>query len=180
MNCTKYRNWILLDQSGELDARDRARLEKHLPGCEGCRNYRQVLAGLRGRVRESTVVAPTDRVTMAVILDTAAHVARRRPVVPDPPPRRRVFPWFTGARAAAAAAVLALGLTLGVHHLRSTRSPVPAAHAEALELAFIDPLDIELDLLGEEIAGALADVEDTLNESEMPGQDIGDGSGDLM
>ncbi len=180
MNCTKYRNWILLDQSGELDARDRARLARHMAGCEGCRNYREVLAGLRGRIRESAVIGPTDRVTMAVILDTAEHAARRRAAADESPARRRVLPWSAGTWAAAAAAILALGITLAVHHLRGLPSPAPVARGEVVDLAYIDPLDIELDLLGEEIAGVFADIEDAAIDPGMGGAEADYGTDDLM
>lgn len=51
MNCEAMKNWILLEQSGELSWWARRRLHAHIAGCPGCRAFRQELMQLTGAVR---------------------------------------------------------------------------------------------------------------------------------
>ena len=56
--CEDHKETLWLDVYGELIAEDRAALERHLAGCEGCRQERERLLRLLGRLKEA-MPAPT-------------------------------------------------------------------------------------------------------------------------
>lgn len=62
MNCDKYREWILLESSGELSERKASELHKHLDECNGCRDF----------VRDCTVI------------DEAVRSVESRELLPHP------------------------------------------------------------------------------------------------
>ncbi|HNR94614.1 MAG TPA: zf-HC2 domain-containing protein [Kiritimatiellia bacterium] len=48
MKCDKAQNWILLDQTGELNGRQVKQLRDHLSGCAACRQFQGEAAELLG------------------------------------------------------------------------------------------------------------------------------------
>ena len=88
MNCSRAQKWMLLDQSGELALRRRARLLDHVGGSGGCREYRDRVAALARLESEAAaaVVCP-DYVCHRVLESARAEAPRRaralwRPLLP--------------------------------------------------------------------------------------------------
>ena len=166
MTCVRYRDWLLLRDSGELSRRRWASLQAHLAECAECRIYAAQVAATMADARQARASYPMDPVTLAVLKDVAGH-QRRRPVF------QRVG-WDRLAWAAAAAAVVAafmgIALVLGP---RSDRGDSPAPQLALTDqngmtevLAWNEPMDVTLDLLAEEIKAAREDFQtSTLAES---------------
>lgn len=97
----------LLDgfHDGELGAADRSRVQRHLAGCDGCRDELASIAHLGGWVRVAASEAPAPELWDGIArrLPTPAAM-RERPRARRAPSRRR---WMHSAGVAAAAAAFA-------------------------------------------------------------------------
>ncbi len=60
MNCSEYAAMLTGYIDEELTPEDRARLEKHLTGCEACRGELAALTGLKEELAMMDFVEPTD------------------------------------------------------------------------------------------------------------------------
>ena len=102
MRCRTTRQWMTITLADEAPPRARRALERHLEGCEGCR-------------QERTAYAALDRALGLLPMESAVPggleqaVARRVRTVDAAPAARRV-PWWLGVPALAGAAVLALAV----------------------------------------------------------------------
>ncbi len=101
MRCRTAR--ITMALAGELPARRRQAVERHLEGCEGCRRERMAYAALDQALgllpMESGVSASLERAVARRVRDEGGDLS----------PARRA-PWWLGVPALAAAAVLALSV----------------------------------------------------------------------
>lgn len=71
MKCDKAKNWILLEQSGELGGRETGLLQDHLAGCSSCRQFQDDSAKLCGAKAD---VPPTPD----YVLHAIRHAAGRK------------------------------------------------------------------------------------------------------
>jgi hypothetical protein len=126
MRCRTAQRWISEYVDGSLDGRKKARLERHLSGCAGCR---AVLEDLRALVETAPALEGPEP-GEAVWSRIRARLASSESGLADarvPAPRLRAFGWGAPALKFAAAAALALVLVAaGVFYgIRIGRSGVP-------------------------------------------------------
>lgn len=130
--------WVLLEQSGELDLIGRWRLRRALARSPELRAWRDELALLRTRVRaQAPAVPPTPRDVLAAITEAARQT-------PAQAAAWRLNPAWSAA--AASAMVLAAWMTIAPPGLREQTLPAaPAATPTAAPaLAWDDGLDQRL------------------------------------
>lgn len=86
MKCAGWEERIALAVEGDLPAREAAGVERHLAGCEGCREFEAALrksqAVLKEFGNEAVDAAVLDRIRDRVMAQVAAQ------------PRRKVWPWL--------------------------------------------------------------------------------------
>ena len=104
-HCERARQWASADVDGELSTFERALLADHLDRCVSCRDFSRDVAGLTGALR----AAPREPYEGVVIGRVRRHV------------RLRLAP------AAAAMAILAVGLGSLVASTQLTRAPLRQA-----------------------------------------------------
>lgn len=153
--------WVLLEQSGELDLIGRWRLRRALARSPELRAWRGELALLRTRVREQApAIPPTPRDVLAAITETARQS-------PAQAAAWRVSPAWSAA--AASAMVLAAWMTLTPPNLREPAGPAaPADTPVAPALAWDDGLDQRLaDLYVQLGTGTESTPETTAAEDEL-------------
>ncbi len=153
--------WVLLEQSGELDLIGRWRLRRALARSPELRAWRDELALLRTRVREQApAIPPTPRDVLAAITEAARQA-------PSHAPSWRFNPAWSAA--AASAMVLAAWMTLAPPSLREQAPPpAPAAIPAASTLAWDDGLDQRLaDLYVQLGASTESTQEATTAEDEL-------------
>ena len=130
MNATPLEQLLLLEQSGELSAKQRLRLDAELAASAEARRLRAELRGL------AAAVPPPPAGPAAAAARIDARLRR------TPAPAAAFRPAWKSALAAAAALALLLGV-------RAFRSPDPAGPADpvlaaaAEEAVWIDPLEEE-------------------------------------
>jgi len=66
MKCDTYAEWISAQLAGELDAEQACELDRHLGGCESCRQTRRVMERLAADSRSLPRHQPADRAIIAV------------------------------------------------------------------------------------------------------------------
>ena len=71
MNCEKIQQDILLSQTGELTARELARLEKHIAGCDSCRRYKAGMEQVMSAAKSELPAGEPGSAVMARILSAA-------------------------------------------------------------------------------------------------------------
>lgn len=76
--CTTYRPWIG-SREGELTAAERASLEGHLAGCDGCRAWASRLAATEGLVSEALLAAAARRDFAPFVDQVMARIEGERP-----------------------------------------------------------------------------------------------------
>ena len=103
MRCRTARQWMTITLADEPPPRTRRALERHLEGCEGCRQERTAYAALD----RALGLLPMEA-SVPVGLERA--VARRVRGAADEVPAARRLPWWLGVPALAGAAVLALAV----------------------------------------------------------------------
>ena len=148
MNATPLEQLLLLEQSGELSAQQRLRLDAELAASAEARRRREQLRTL------AAAVAPA-RTQPA--LDAAARIAARLQAKPKP-----AFA-FQPAWKPAIAAAAALALFVGVRAFRPTSGPAPVAKTAAVETAtaeedWTDPLDADFTELESLLAAMATDA----------------------
>lgn len=116
INCIIYRRLLIPYSEGSLDERRRARMERHISGCERCRAELEMIRSVSGALRcvESPAMEPAH--------DLWAKVSAR---IADEPPPARHSTWLTWLPAGAAAVLTAV-IALSVWH----PSPAPVRLAE--------------------------------------------------
>jgi len=124
MRCRTAQTWIVAARDGELGARQRHALDRHLNRCAQCRAARvsteDVLAALDRMPQEASVPARLE-----------AEVMRRVRGLDDATARRYRLPasrWLTGVGPALAATAV---VGIAVVGLRSGQSPVPETRLRA-------------------------------------------------
>ncbi len=129
--------WVLLEQSGELDLIGRWRLRRALARSPELRAWRDELSLLRTRVREQApAVPPTPRDVLAAITEAARQT-------PAKAAAWRFNPAWSAA--AASALVLAAWMTIAPTGFRDPGTPViPETTRAATTLAWDDGLDQRL------------------------------------
>ena len=100
---------------GKLDASARARVEKHVAGCEECREELDVLR----TVKAAAIFAPTIDVNRVV-----GHIAPYAKIAPEAPARSRVVSWLV---AASFLVVIAGGGSLLVVQQKDSAAPYATA-----------------------------------------------------
>ena len=99
MKCHDAEKWILLDDSGEMPAKNECALIAHLNDCDACRQFKHALT------KSELVFHPVDEPS-AQIMQHVLREARQ-----NAPQKKRATIWLIKpAIAAAAAAVVGLGL----------------------------------------------------------------------
>lgn len=149
MNCHDLERMVLLEQSGELPARQRKALTEHLAACADCRTRRDDL--IAATVFLSTVTAANG--PSGAVVDRIMNAARTRR------PARRIsvlHPAWVRALAAAAVLALLLGYA-GLIVLRSTKANAPAASdTRAAEVSSLLAMLMDLDADATEAHAAAA------------------------
>ncbi len=145
MNCRQVQTGWLLEQSGELGAGRLRRIEAHTAGCAECRAYREALARLRAAARADEAFTALDPHFASRL--HAALATRGASAGPFAAPGRLRALRLSAAAVAAAVATATL-------FAWSLRRGAPAGPDQALALAVTVPdwVDVQLDLLGEELA----------------------------
>jgi hypothetical protein len=132
MNAKQLEQILLLEQSGELSAKQRRLLDQELAASAETRRLREQLRGLAAAI-PSTTAQPA--------FDAAARINAR--LRQHSKPTLAFLPAWKPALAAAAA----LALLLGVRAYRANRTPAPAESAAVAaateEEDWTDPLDTE-------------------------------------
>jgi anti-sigma factor RsiW len=107
VDCQDAQEQLERDQDGALDTPGRRALHAHLAGCEVCSAASEQLRALRSAVsdRASYFAAP-DSLRQRIGREVKGHQA--------PAPHRVVLPWWGFASSLAAAAVLAVAITLAI------------------------------------------------------------------
>lgn len=106
--CDRARSWAALAPDGELSELERKLLDSHLKRCEACSRFAVEVAAVAADLRASTL-QPLPR-----------------PVTIPSWHRRPVYARFRGVAAAAAVAVMALGI--------ASRAPLATSDRESLQL----------------------------------------------
>ena len=135
--CERHADALAALVDDALDPRGRRALDRHLAGCEGCRD---LLADLREIRSLAATLEPTEPPARAW------HDVRRRIAAAEPPPRRAVgWPrWWSlgGGALAGAAAMAAAVIVIGPADLAwapAARDPAdPAARAASAALEAIE------------------------------------------
>ena len=76
--CTRYRPWIG-SREAERSAEERAELETHLAGCDGCRAWASGLAATEGLVSEALLAAASRRDFAPFVDQVMARIEAERP-----------------------------------------------------------------------------------------------------
>lgn len=142
MKCEAYRDWILLEQSGELPAFRARRLSRHVAGCADCRAYRHDLLRVMEAAREpeaATAPAVLDRIRSTARREAGRSVEIR--LRPSPLPAT----WRPALVYAALSVVALLGFWLVIRPALSPTAvpPSPALAAKA-EYRWEDDLDTRI------------------------------------
>ena len=106
--CERARSWAALAPDGELSELERKLLDSHLRRCEPCSRFAVEVAAVAADLR------------------TSALLPLPRPVTIPTWHRRPVYARFRGVAAAAAVAVMALGI--------ASRAPLATSDRESLQL----------------------------------------------
>jgi hypothetical protein len=99
MNCEKAQKLLLLDDSGELSEHIYPLLQKHMRGCEPCREFQHILGETRETVE--AVEGPSEKVLQNI---------RREARILAPTNKHQKTLYWKPAFAMAAAALIGLGL----------------------------------------------------------------------
>lgn len=114
MNCDQARRFILLSETGELNARAEHGLKTHAATCAGCRQFQEETRRLTAAAQAALSADGPGPATLDVIRAAAEHEVRAR--IPHP--------WRSSLRPLAWAAGLALllgGWAMGSSGLRARR-----------------------------------------------------------
>jgi anti-sigma factor RsiW len=174
MNCRDVRNNLLLAQSGELPARRRAALDRHLAACETCRAYQSVLDGVVSAAKSALLDRDVSPFTLHRIQQEARRHAplstsarRRKPLI-----QPRFLEMWRPAAFSAVAALLMLAVSLLL--VRQLSVPPVTLVREALTSPPVTPapgawttdVDAELDELWLLLADAGAGLAPAPNNDE--------------
>ena len=108
-----FRELIALRLYGEIEEKDRSRLQAHLSGCDACARYaREIEAGLGALSRGGRASGAEDL--------PADWAERLREATRETAPRRRALSWWAAAASFAAGAIATAVVA------RGPSSPVPA------------------------------------------------------
>jgi hypothetical protein len=114
MRCRKARKQISRSVDGDLSARQKARLERHLAGCPDCRGLRDDLSRIVAGSAALPTPEPADRVWTNIRASLVRENAARTVVVPRRPLIALGWPSLRYAGVAAVAIVLvAAGIVMG-------------------------------------------------------------------
>ncbi len=151
MRCENVQEQLNRFAAGDLPVADRHAVQAHLAECAACRAKLAEIDALAGVVA-GTSTPPIPSGFVSRVMAAARRRQDAQPIAAWNLPR-----WWrlsSGPMHAAAAAVLIVGLSVGVV-LGWTSAP-PAARAETA--AEVDPVDVyQIDYLGEAPSGSLAD-----------------------
>lgn len=157
MNCDRYRDFILLRDSGELGAGERQELERHLDRCGDCADAARSLAFVRSACADRAPAPATPAATLALLTEAA----RRGSVRPGFLARVAARP--VPVLALAASLLVALGLAVGAIRLRTGSGEGGPGLAAASSL---DDLDLSLDVLDLELAAVGYDLDSAAGVEE--------------
>ena len=136
MNCREAQSQIFAERDGALDITQRAELDRHIAHCGDCQRMREdftaALASWRNEASQVTIPNA----------EREWHAVRRRirggetGVARDSRPRRNLFAWIALPLGAAAAAAIALFVTLqpGSIVLPGLEPTARIAHANSVEV----------------------------------------------
>lgn len=161
MNCGKYRNSVLLEQSDELGAIGRFLLARHLARCGGCRRFRAELLAVTHVARAASENASDAAVQS--ILDRARRERSRSEEIRFRPSRAPLGIQWRPAFVYAAIGLLVLGAFVAVI-APVMRAPVTQVRVDT------PPADV---LAWEGIDTEIAEIEELLQtaSSDWNGQD---------
>jgi anti-sigma factor RsiW len=151
MHCENVQRQLNHFAAGDLPVADRHAVQAHLAECAACRAKLAELDALAGVVAST----PTPSIPSGFAFRVMAAARQRQQA--QPIAAWNLLRWWRLTSApmhAAAAAVLIIGLTIGL--VMGWTSGPPAARAETA--AEVDPVDVyQIDYLGEAPSGSLAD-----------------------
>lgn len=124
MQCQIWQKWMLLDETGELQAWRRRRLKRHLQACGGCRVFQRNLAEI-SRLHQPAAAQPAP----ATIAGIQAMIREHRPA--RAPAQAAVFWRPRRLQAAAILAVLLTGAAWLLLHEQRPAAPAPPGMAAA-------------------------------------------------
>lgn len=150
MNCGKYRNSVLLEQSAELGAIGRFLLARHLARCGGCRRFRDELLAVTQIARAASDNASAAAVQS--ILDHARRDRSRSEEIRFRPSREPLLVQWRPALVYAAIGLLVFGAFVAVI--------APVVRAPVAQVR-VDPTPAEV-LAWEQIDTELAEIEELL------------------
>lgn len=154
MKCSAFEKWLLLEQTGELSARQQVRLQAHVGDCARCRAYQVDLGRLTGFARPAAPAGPAPAVMARIRV--AAQQRTIRPARALDYGQRWILAW---------AAILLVVLGLGFASLlgRSLRtSQLAHRTARLVETSALLTLVMPQDEPTEASAGAEAESADDL------------------
>lgn len=126
MNCRDAETLLLAERDGALNETQRADLERHVAGCEGCRQLRANLAAALAEFHaDSASVRPPDAELEWRALQDRVHGRRAQPASRRAERKLAPLTWFAGPMAVAAA--IALGFFLA--------RPAPLSNETETELS---------------------------------------------
>lgn len=77
--CNKYKEWILLEESGEIQSSHLQELKIHLSECSECTNFKEELTELTGIVKKYIKpVSPSSYLISQILNSVSAHRSRWR------------------------------------------------------------------------------------------------------
>jgi hypothetical protein len=135
MNCNTIEQYILLESTGELSARQSVKLQHHVSQCANCRAFAQHLAAMQSVFIANRIDAP-DAVVTSILKKSTHHP------IPFPASFRQLP---RSLMKIAATLVICLGLWLLMHNVHTRTQPIlPPTSARLAEfsdiiLAFTDP-----------------------------------------
>lgn len=100
--CREHETSFWMDIHGELGPEDRRGWEKHLAGCDACREEIVLAQRMMGQIKEALTPPPLSNTALSAVVNRIAERSRK-PTVPRPAPKHRwfvpgvVFPAFVTA-----------------------------------------------------------------------------------
>jgi anti-sigma factor RsiW len=116
MSCKDRELEIALYAGGDLPVEEAAEIERHIAGCEECRELLGVYAASRAELAE----------TAADVDEFAVSAVRHRVMAKLRAPRRRFIPVFASAAVTVAAAALVIGIFAPRRHVDTMNLQPPA------------------------------------------------------